>query len=117
MDILSEATDLVQRGKLTERDINDVVKYAQMTPLTRAVQRITNADDLLDVWDKSAPDERDEIHDLISKKLASVYANRPGQWTDRLVNRINNSGIVEYVPRTQVLEKNVTEVPPGVEVY
>jgi hypothetical protein len=112
-DVYDQAMDLVGKGKLTVKDLEDVAKQYRTPPLTRAIQRITDPDKLLEVWEKATNEEKAEIQSLLLNKLGSVVRNRPGQWTPRIEQRVAKDEVETWRPPQQIR----TAPPPGVEGY
>jgi tetratricopeptide (TPR) repeat protein len=112
-DVYDEGMALVGQGKLTVKDLEDVVKQYQTPPLTRAIQRITDPDKLLEVWEKATNEEKAEIQSLLLNRLGSVVRNRPGQWTPRIEQRVAKDEVETWRPPQQIR----TAPPPGVEGY
>ena len=114
INILPETEQLYNQRVLSDKDVNDIVRWYSTPTLSRALERVTDPDALLDVWDKASQQEKDEIRDPVVKKLNSSFRNHPEVWTDRLKNRYLKAG-VDLVPPTAV--PPTVRVPAGTNAY
>jgi len=95
VDISLTVAQRIQEGKLTPRDVTDIERWAAENPLSRAMARITDPDQLLDIWEKASPDEQQEIGDDVLKRLDSEARRNPGRFDARLMDRLRKLGFIQ----------------------
>ena len=113
IDVTLKIEQAIQEGKLTQRDLTDIQRMAQQSPLTRAMSRITKPDDLLDVWEKTTDQEKQEIGEDVIKRLDSAWRNKPYLFDDRIMRRLRKLGFIQ----DQAQPMPATAPPPGAELF